>query len=32
MKPESNQKVQNAFLAVCVGVAVPLAIGFWGGF
>ena len=32
MKPETNQKVQNAFLAVVVGVAVPLAIGFWGGF
>jgi hypothetical protein len=32
MKPETNQKVQNAFLAAIAGVAVPLAIGFGGGF
>ena len=32
MTPETNQKVQNAFLAAMAGVAVPLAIGFWGGF
>jgi hypothetical protein len=32
MKPETNQKIQNAFLAAIVGVAVPLAIGFGGGF
>jgi hypothetical protein len=31
MKPETNQKIQNAFLAAIVGVAVPLAIGFGGG-
>ena len=32
MKPETSQKVQNIFLATIVGVAVPLAIGFGGGF
>jgi hypothetical protein len=32
MKPETSQKVQNVFLAAIVGMAVPLAIGFGGGF
>ena len=32
MKPETSQKVQNAFLAAIAGIAVPLAIGFGGGF
>jgi hypothetical protein len=32
MKTETNQKIQNAFLAAIAGVVVPLAIGFGGGF
>jgi hypothetical protein len=32
MKPETSQKVQNAFLAAMAGLVVPLLIGFGGGF
>ena len=32
MKPETMEKVQNGLLGLFLGVAVPLAIGFGGGF
>ena len=32
MKPETSEKVQNGIIGVILGVAVPLAIGFGGGF
>jgi hypothetical protein len=32
MKAETADKVQNAFIALFVGLVLPLAIGFGGGF
>lgn len=32
MTPERSVALQNIFLALVVGLAIPPAIGFWGGF
>ncbi len=32
MKPETSSKIQNAFLAAIAGAAIPVVIGFGGGF